>query len=391
MSGTPAAGTAGTYTLTLTAANPSGTTTQTFTLTVIQKPGFTSPNSTTFTVGVAGSFTVTATGPPAPTLSESGALPSGVTFTAATGVLAGTPATGTAGTYTITFTATNAAGSTTQTFTLTVNQAPAITTPAAYWAAVNTNFSFTVRATGSPAPTFSETGALPAGVTLSAAGVLSGRATATGNYPITITASNGVAPNATQAFTLIIANPTAPTITSPNVSTAGRNMAFTFTITTTGAPAPAISRTSGSLPAGITLVDNGNGTATLSGTPTVNGTYTFTITATNASGSTNQTFTLTVSTPAAPTITSLNHVTAAHGVTMTNFTVTTSGAPAPALTVSIVGAQTGLPPGVTFTDRGNGAAIIAGTPTTAGTYTFTITASNGVGTNATQTFTFTVT
>ena len=40
---------------------------------------------------------VTATGNPLPTLSETGALPSGVSFNAATGILSGTPAAGTAG------------------------------------------------------------------------------------------------------------------------------------------------------------------------------------------------------------------------------------------------------------------------------------------------------
>ena len=52
----------------------------------------------------AGSFSATATGFPAPTLSETGALPSGVTFNTATGVLSGTPAAGTGGTYPLTFT-----------------------------------------------------------------------------------------------------------------------------------------------------------------------------------------------------------------------------------------------------------------------------------------------
>ena len=64
--------------------------------------------------------------------------------------------------------------------------------------------SFTVTATGSPPPTFSETSALPAGVTLSAAGVLSGMpAPGTGGvYQLMIIASNGITPNNTQSFTL---------------------------------------------------------------------------------------------------------------------------------------------------------------------------------------------
>ena len=59
-------------------------------------------------MGTPGTFTVTTTGisPPA-TLSEPAHVAHGVTFNAATGVLSGTPATGTAGAYPLTFTATN--------------------------------------------------------------------------------------------------------------------------------------------------------------------------------------------------------------------------------------------------------------------------------------------
>jgi hypothetical protein len=66
--------------------------------------------------------------------------------------------------------------------------------------------SFTVTATGFPAPTFTKTGTLPAGVTLTSTGKLSGTpvAGAAGSYPITITASNGVGSNATQSFTLTV-------------------------------------------------------------------------------------------------------------------------------------------------------------------------------------------
>ncbi len=84
-------------------------------------PAITSVNSTTFTVGTAGSFTVTATGFPTPTLSEIGTLPSGVTFDPTTGVLSGTPAAGTLGAYPLTFTAANGVTpNATQSFTLTV-------------------------------------------------------------------------------------------------------------------------------------------------------------------------------------------------------------------------------------------------------------------------------
>ena len=91
LSGTPAVGAVGVYTLHFTAHNGIGSdATQTFTLTVGQAPSITSASNTTFTPGVAGNFTVVASGSPAPTLSESGTdtLPSGVTFNAATGASA---------------------------------------------------------------------------------------------------------------------------------------------------------------------------------------------------------------------------------------------------------------------------------------------------------------
>ena len=216
LSGTPAAGTGGTYTLHFTASNgvlPDAT--QIFTLTVsqaTQAPTFTSADHTTFTVGTAGSFTVTASGVPTPTLSEnsSDTLPTGVTFNAATGVLSGTPAAGTGGTYTLHFTASNGVlPDAAQTFTLTVNQAPAFTSADHTTFTVGTAGSFTVTASGVPTPTLSENSSdtLPTGVTFNAAtGVLSGTPVAGtgGTYTLHFTASNGVLPDATQIFTLTV-------------------------------------------------------------------------------------------------------------------------------------------------------------------------------------------
>jgi hypothetical protein len=86
------------------------------------------------------------------------------------------------------------------------NTAPHITSAASTSFTVAIAGKFTVTATGSPAPTFTEIGVLPSGVTLTAAGLLSGTpATGTfGTYPVTITAANGTAPNATQSFTLTV-------------------------------------------------------------------------------------------------------------------------------------------------------------------------------------------
>ena len=158
--------------------------------------------------------------------------------------------------------------------------------------------SFPVTATGIPAvSSFTETGKLPSGVTLNmSSGLLGGTPAAGtgGTYPITITASNGVSPNATQSFTLTVNQP--PQVTGTNYATFTKGTVNSFTVTTTGFPAPALSFSpAGTLPAGVTFVDNHNGTATLSGKPTVSGLFTFWITAANGvSPSGLESFTLTV-------------------------------------------------------------------------------------------------
>jgi prepilin-type N-terminal cleavage/methylation domain-containing protein len=104
-------------------------------------PSITSGSSTTFTVGTAGSFQATASGAPAPTFSDTAfsgctpsTLPSGVTFNSS-GLLSGTPAAGTAGSYTLCIQASNGVGSAaTQTFTLTVSATPPLSFAGLYWA-----------------------------------------------------------------------------------------------------------------------------------------------------------------------------------------------------------------------------------------------------------------
>ena len=233
-------------------------------------PAITSPASTTFQVGTAGSFTFAATGTVAPTFTLTGALPNGLTLTntgSGQATLTGTPAAGTGGTYNLVATASNGVmPNSTQNFVLTVNQAPAITSANNSSTAINSGFSFDVTTTGFPVATITTSGTLPAGVALTDHGdgtaTLSGTPTQSGTFNFNILASNGVTPSATQSFTLQVN--VAPAITSANARTVYEGINSSFTITTTGTPNPAIT-TSGTLPGGITFTDNGNGTATLSG------------------------------------------------------------------------------------------------------------------------------
>jgi hypothetical protein len=198
----------------------------------VNGPIFTSASGTTFTEGVSGSFTVTATtnpvGSPAPNITLiSGSLPLGVDFTpgAGTATLSGTPEQMTAGTYTLVFEATNLIGTSTQTFTLTVNPPPVtpqIVTPDNVLVGTNqyVDFDVDVQLGVSPAPTFSLTGA-PAGVQIDPiTGLLSifGPPTVppSGSFSFTINATNS-AGTGTQTFTVNVYQHTPAQIFAGNV------------------------------------------------------------------------------------------------------------------------------------------------------------------------------
>ena len=395
LKGTPAAGKGGTYALTFTASNGlASKATQSFTLTVDQAPALTSGKSATFVVGQAGSFTVYTNGFPKPTLTLTGTLPAGLSFTNngnGTATLSGTPASGSQGTYALAFTAVNGVGAgAKQSFTLTVEQPPSIASAPSTTFTVGQAGSFTITTTpGLPvATTLAETGALPRGVSFTdnknGTATLKGTPAASqgGNYALALTASNGVAPKATQSFTLTVDQ--APALTSAATATFVLGQAGSFTVTTSGFPAATLSAST--LPTGLSFTDNGNGTATLSGTLQAGSTasYTIGLTAGNGVGA-NATQKLTLLVDQAPLITSANNTTFTAGQAG-SFEVTTSGNPV--ATLSVVSS---LPTGLSLVDNHNGTATLQGTLSGPNqTYTFTICANNGLMPTAFQLFTLTV-
>jgi len=95
---------------------------------------------------------------------------------------------------------------------------------------------------------------LPAGLTLSSGGVLSGTPTQTGSFPIVVKAtdSNGCTGNGA-TYTLVIACQTI-TVTKPGASGGVAGSAFSQTFTQTGSiGATTFTLNSGTLPAGLTL------------------------------------------------------------------------------------------------------------------------------------------
>ena len=163
-------------------------------------PVITSAAAATFTVGALGTFTVTTTGVPSPALTETGALPGGVGFVDngdGTATISGPPAAGSAGSYPLTITASNAGGSATQAFTLTVNPAPlVVTTSALPDASLGSPYSASLAAAGGVAPySWSlESGALPSGLSLGSGGVISGTPLVPGTSSFTVRVSDAEAP-----------------------------------------------------------------------------------------------------------------------------------------------------------------------------------------------------
>ncbi|HTW80790.1 MAG TPA: putative Ig domain-containing protein [Terracidiphilus sp.] len=282
-------------------------------------------------------------------------------------------------------------------------------------------YSQTLMATGATGTvTFAVTaGSLPAGITLASDGALSGTPTQTGTFPFTVTATDANNDTGTQTYSLVIACQ-AITVepTSLDPGTSGTTYpAVTFT-ENGGVGATSFSE-SGALPTGITFAS-----AVLSGTPTQTGSFPFEVTATDSNsctGSVSDTLTINAATlpPASvsynetvtvtdtetfPDVADSEKVTVVDGYSVRVYTPI-SITPSPAafntnngtgyatyayaqvpfsatggagtLTLTESGA---LPAGITFT---NGA--LSGTPASsaAGTYTFSVTATDSFGDSAT--------
>jgi serine protease len=162
-------------------------------------------------------------------------------------------------------------------------------------------YSYTFSATGSPAPTFTLTGALPAGIKFtSTTGVLSGTPTVAGSYSLTLSASNSQGTTAPVSLTLSIAG--APTFTaqSPSLTATVGTTYTNYQYVATGYPQPTFSISSGSLPTGLNLSSSG----LLSGTPTAYGSFTFVVAASNGSTTLATSKTIVVK-PAVPTVSSI--------------------------------------------------------------------------------------
>jgi len=254
IAGTPTAG--GSYAFTLQAwetTNATGNSSPKYSVTINVTGGTTGtapsitaqPASTAVTAGGSASFSVTATGSPAPTYQwqKGGTDLAGATSAALslTNVQSSD-----AGTYDVVVS--NSSGSVTSaSATLTVNAAataPSITSqPASSTVTAGGSASFSVTATGSPAPTYQwqKGGAAIAGATAATLSLTSVQTADAGTYAVVIANSAG---SVTSASATLTVNPattpgTAPTISSqPAAATVTAGYSASFSVTATGSPTP---------------------------------------------------------------------------------------------------------------------------------------------------------
>jgi DNA/RNA endonuclease G (NUC1) len=123
-------------------------------------------------------------------------------------------------------------------------------------------------------------GALPMGEMISQSGILSGVPTEFGNFSFTVRATDINGCFGERAYTLVIIPPCPTiTVTPDTVPNAFVGTPYNATLTAQGGMAPySFTRSSGGIPAGLTL----SSTGTLSGTPTSMGIYGFSVKATDA-------------------------------------------------------------------------------------------------------------
>jgi hypothetical protein len=294
------------------------------------------------------------------------ALPGGLSLSS-DGVLSGTPTVD--GSFAITLRATDALGVTADhAQTLTIYPVVAVSGNAGN-GTTTVSFSYTYsRSGGNGSYAWSiVSGALPNGLSLNSSGQIVGTPTVAGTFNFTVRATSA-GDTADLPDSIVIAAFPSFTTSYPRGT---RNRAYSGTVAASGGHTPrTFSLVSGSLPPGLSL---NTSTGAITGTPTANATYSFTVRMTDALGNiVNRAASIAI---APPLSISGSYATPDKEDTSYSSTVSATGGWSPYSFARISGT---LPPGTTLASNGT----LSGTPNTAGTYNFTVRATDADGNTA---------
>lgn len=304
---------------------------------------------------------------------DKGQLPLGLTLDRVSGAIRGNKPS-IPGVYNFTATATDSTGaSVSKLFTLIVAQTTIDTTTLPD-PMLRVPYSQTLSASGGfpPYAWALDKGTLPPGLTLDPAGILKGTPSTGGDYSFTLRLSDCFGYwvdkiTWSQDYRVRVAAPPPLVVTTPATLTAGKvGVPYALDLAASGgAPSYTWKQTSGNLPAGLALNEG-----RISGTPTTPGTSTFTAQVTDSVG-TNATraFTLTID-PAELAIASAVQLPAGTLAAPYSQNLQATGGSGTFTWSRVTGT---LPPGLSVSSGG----VISGTPTAAGSFTFTLSVTDG--------------
>jgi hypothetical protein len=337
---------------------------------------------------------LTATGGAAPlTWTVTPALPGGLSLAPTTGIISGTPTSGSNGITTHTFQVTDSTlpthqfGELTRNLTINANvTAVSITTSILPTGTAGQSYTGQLVASGGTTPyTFSVNSgsSLPTGLTISGSGAISGTPTSAGPTSTTFRVQDSTSPNqqsATRSITITInAAPPPLNITTTTLPDGTFDQSYNQTLVASGGtPSYTWSLASGTPPAGLTLGTDG----VIIGTPTGVGTSNFTVQVTDSLSQTDtQALSLTIVPPGPPTVTTTSLPNGAVGVAYSQ-TLQHTGGTAP-FTWTLEGT---LSDGLTLGTDGT----ISGLPTTVGPSSFTVRITDTFLQSDTQALTITI-
>ena len=199
---------------------------------------------------------------------------------------------------------------------------------------------------------------------------ISGTPTVAGSYTYSVTTTGSSCTNPSLGGTINVTAASTISLVTPgtNIQTLCIGNAITDINYTYGGSSTGMSITAGALPAGLISGDDAGGNFTITGTPTATGTFNFTVTA-NGVCPVSLTGTITVNANTTLTFTSAagtDAQTKCISTAITNITYLVGGGGTGA-------SATGLPTGVTGSfNSGTKVFTISGTPSVAGTFTYTV-------------------